>query len=111
MYFNSKTKTFDNGIEIMATYDNRVAFTGTVSDKEITPNEEGKKIVSKGSLVDSEGIVKNDNTVVAILADEVDVTNGPQPGSFIEEGYILKDRLPITPSVEAIAALKKITFK
>lgn len=111
MYFNSKTQTFDNGVEIMATYRNRVTFTTTVSDSEVVENEEGKKIVPKGSLLDAAGTIKNDATVVGILAEEVDVTNGPQPGSLIVEGYILKDRLPVAPDEAAITALKNINFR
>lgn len=110
MYFNSKTNTFDNGVEIMATYTNRVAFTCTVSDSEVQ-EKDGKKIVPKGSLLDAAGTIKNDATVVGILAEEVDVTNGPQPGSLIVEGYILKDRLPVAPEEAAITALKNINFK
>lgn len=111
MYFNSKTQEFDNGVEIMATYRNRVTFSCTVSDSEIEANGKGKKIVPKGSLLDKSGVVKNDATVVGILAEDVDVTNGPQLGSLIVEGYVLKDRLPVAPEEVAIGALKKITFK
>ena len=106
-----KTQKFDNSVEIMATYRNRVTFSCTVSDSEIEANGEGKKIVSKGSLLDKSGVVKNDATVVGILAEDVDVTNGPQPGALIVEGYVLKDRLPVQPQTEAEKALTKITFK
>lgn len=111
MYFNSKTNTFDNGVEIMSTYRNRVTFTCTVSDSSVEANGEGKKIVPKGSLLAADGTIKNDGTVIGILAEEVDVTNGPQPGSLIVEGYILKDRLPVAPEELAIKALSKITFR
>ncbi|EOU1754591.1 hypothetical protein [Clostridium perfringens] len=110
MYFNSKTQEFDNGVEIMATYRNRVTFSCTVSDSGVA-EKGGKKIVPKGSLLDKSGVVKNDATVVGILAEEVDVTNGPKPGALIVEGYVLKDRLPVAPQELAIGALKKITFK
>ncbi|EOU1489392.1 hypothetical protein VOH95_002648 [Clostridium perfringens] len=110
MYFNSKTQEFDNGVEIMATYRNRVTFSCTVSDSGVA-EKGGKKIVPKGSLLDKSGVVKNDATVVGILAEDVDVTNGPQPGALIVEGYVLKDRLPVAPQELAIGALKKITFK
>ena len=106
-----KTQKFDNSAEIMATYRNRVTFSCTVSDSEIEANGEGKKIVPKGSLLDGDGTVKNDGTVVGILAEEVDVTNGPQPGALIVEGYVLKDRLPVAPETLAEKALTKITFR
>lgn len=110
MYFNSKTQEFDNGVEIMATYRNRVTFSCTVSDSGVA-EKGGKKIVPKGSLLDKSGVVKNDATVVGILAEEVDVTNGPKPGALIVEGYVLKGRLPVAPQELAIGTLKKITFK
>lgn len=110
MYFNSKTQEFDNGVEIMATYRNRVTFSCTVSDSGVA-EKGGKKIVPKGSLLDASGVVKNDATVVGILAEEVDVTNGPKPGALIVEGYVLKDRLPVAPETLAEKALTKITFR
>ena len=110
MYFNSKTQEFDNGVEIMATYRNRVTFSCTVSDSGVSETN-GKKIVPKGSLLDASGVVKNDATVVGILAEEVDVTNGPKPGALIVEGYVLKDRLPVAPETLAEKALTKITFR
>ncbi|MDM0600502.1 hypothetical protein QTH13_14695 [Clostridium perfringens] len=110
MYFNSKTQEFDNGVEIMATYRNRVTFSCTVSDSGVSETN-GKKIVPKGSLLDASGVVKNDATVVGILAEEVDVTNGPQLGSLIVEGYVLKERLPVSPETLAEKALTKITFR
>ncbi|EHR9039674.1 hypothetical protein [Clostridium perfringens] len=110
MYFNSKTQEFDNGVEIMATYRNRVTFSCTVSDSGVA-EKGGKKIVPKGSLLDKSGVVKNDATVVGILAEEVDVTNGPKPGALIVEGYVLKDRLPVAPETLAEKALTKITFR
>ena len=97
MYFNSKTQEFNNGVEIMATYRNRVTFSCTVSDSGVSETN-GKKIVPKGSLLDAS-------------AEEVDVTNGPQPGSLIVEGYVLKDRLPVAPETLAEKALTKITFR
>lgn len=94
----------------MATYRNRVTFSCTVSDSGVA-EKGGKKIVPKGSLLDKSGVVKNDATVVGILAEEVDVTNGPKPGALIVEGYVLKDRLPVAPETLAEKALTKITFR
>ena len=111
MYFNSKTNSYNTEPEILATEKNLVSFTGTISDSGVSANSEGIKIVPKGSLLDKNGTIKNDGTVIAILADDVDVTNGPQPGSFIVEGYILKDRLPVAPQDLAVKALTKITFR
>lgn len=111
MNFNANVKQFYTSPEILATEKNLVAFTVTVSDSSISGNAEGKKVVPRGSLLASDGTIKNDGTVIGILANDVDVTTGPQPGSLIVEGYILKDRLPVKPAQPAIDALKKITFR
>lgn len=111
MFINIKKTIYKNDVEILATEKNLVSFTSTISDSEIEADQEGFKIVPKGSLVDASGVVKNDATVVGILLNSVDVTNGPQPGDVIVEGYILKDRLPVAPEEAAIGALKKITFR
>lgn len=111
MFINNKKTIYKNDVEILATEKNLVSFTSTISDSGVRADEEGFKIVPKGSLVDASGVVKNDATVVGILLNSVDVTNGPQPGAVIVEGYILKDRLPVVPQEAAIGALKKITFR
>lgn len=111
MFINNKKTIYKNDVEILATEKNLVSFTSTISDSEIEADQEGFKIVPKGSLVDASGVVKNDATVVGVLLNSVDVTNGPQPGAIIVEGYILKDRLPVAPEEDAIGALKKITFR
>lgn len=111
MNFNRQTEVFYNSPEILATEKNLVSFSTTVSDTGVIANAKGKKIVKKGSLLAADGTVKNDGTVTGILGNDVDVTNSPQPGALIVEGYILKDRLPIAPSQSAIAALKNITFR
>lgn len=111
MFINNKKTIYKNDVEILATEKNLVSFTSTISDSGVKADQEGFKIVPKGSLVDASGVIKNDTTVVGILLNSVDVTNGPQPGAVIVEGYILKDRLPVAPEEAAIGALKKITFR
>ena len=111
MNFNRQTEVFYNSPEILATEKNLVSFSTTVSDAGVTADAKGKKIVKRGSLLATDGTVKNDGTVVGILGQDTDVTDGPQPGALIVEGYILKDRLPVVPAQTAIAALKNITFK
>lgn len=111
MFINNKKTIYKNDVEILATEKNLVSFTSTISDSGVKADQEGFKIVPKGSLVDASGVIKNDATVVGILLNSVDVTNGPQPGAVIVEGYILKDRLPVAPQDLAVKALTKITFR
>lgn len=82
------------------------AFTYQVSDSGVVADENGKKIVKAGTILPA-----NDGTAQGILYTDVDVTNGPQPGSLIVEAYVLEARLHTAPTVEAKAALKEIKFR
>lgn len=82
------------------------AFTYLVSDTGVTPGVDGKKVVPAGTILPA-----NDDTAKGILLSDIDVTYGPQPGSLIEEAYILEDRLPVAPTADAKTALKEIKFK
>lgn len=81
------------------------SFTVQVSDAGVTANAHGRKIVPAGTIYPA-----NDATATGILYKDVDVTNGPQPGANIVEGYIIKGRLPVVPAAAAITALKEIKF-
>lgn len=85
--------------------DKYVAFTYTVKQAK-GEMIDGKKIVKAGTI-----LPENNNTAKGILLEDVDVTSGDAIGSLIEDGFILKDRLPVAPDPQAITALKKITFK
>lgn len=81
------------------------SFTTIVSDAGVVVVD-GKKVVKAGTI-----LPKNDATAKGILYYDVDVTEGPQPGALIVEGYILEERLPVAPAEDAKTALTKITFK
>lgn len=81
------------------------SFTTLVSDSGVAAVD-GKKIVKAGTVLPA-----NDATAKGILYSDVDVTNGPQPGALIVEGYILESRLHTVPAADAKTALTKITFK
>lgn len=82
------------------------AFSTVVSDAGVTAGTDGKKIVKAGTILPA-----NDATAKGILYHDVDVTNGPQPGSLIVEGYVLEARLHTAPAATAKTALTKITFQ
>ena len=81
-----------------------VAFTTTVPQA-LGKDFNGRKIVVAGTIIPA-----NDATAEGILANDVDVTEGDAVGAKIVEAYIYKSRLPVTPTEEAIAALKEIKF-
>jgi len=124
MYFTQTNYT--NDMEILVTPANLVAFSGTVLAANVTTaDENGKKYVLAGSLIDADGnVVTETGTVgsetlstvpVGILYRTVEVTNGDTPCSLIVEGYVRKDRVidgVFDNTLDDIkAALPKITFR
>lgn len=122
---NFKKETYTTDMEILVTEANLVTFSGTVTADEVETNEDGRKIVLSGSLIDADGEVVKEtgdegseelsSTPVGVLYKTVDVTNGAQPAALIVEGYLRKDR--VIDSVfdntldDIKAALPKITFR
>ncbi|NMA48363.1 MAG: hypothetical protein GX947_01105 [Tissierellia bacterium] len=122
---NFKKETYTTDMEILVTEANLVTFSGTVAADEVETNEDGRKIVLSGSLIDADGKVVKEtgdegseelsSTPVGVLYKTVDVTNGAQPAALIVEGYLRKDR--VIDSVfdntldDIKAALPKITFR
>lgn len=82
------------------------AFTTQVEQAGVVADANGRKIVKAGTI-----LPLNDVTAKGILLTDVDVTEGPQPGALIVEGYILEARLPVVPVAAAKTALTKITFR
>ena len=90
-----------------------VSFTKTVLPDGVEPDGEGRKIVHKGSIISVAGTVTRlgmpgtvtrlgvPGTVTflgkpaGLLLEAVDVTNGPQPGAVMVEGYVIGERLPL----------------
>jgi hypothetical protein len=81
-------------------------FTTQVSDAGVAADAEGRKIVKAGTVYPA-----NDSTAKGILFHDVDVTEGPQPGALMVEGYVIEARLPVAPAAEAKTALKEIKFR
>ncbi|GIN37803.1 hypothetical protein [Heyndrickxia oleronia] len=83
-----------------------VAFTEQIDNVGVAADENGRKIVKAGTVWP-----KNDATAKGIVYTDVDVTEGPQPGSVIREAWIIPERLPVTLSDEAKGALTGIKFR
>ncbi|MBC2163424.1 hypothetical protein [Listeria booriae] len=71
----------------------------------------GKEVDGKLTLVAGSIYPANDATAKGIVINDVDLSHGPQPVGVIVEGYIIKERLPETPTPEAIEAMKEIKFR
>ena len=81
-------------------------FTTSVSNTGVTADANGRKIVKAGTILPA-----NDATAVGILFNDVDVTEGTQPGALMVEGYVHEARLPVAPVAAAKTALKEIKFR
>ena len=82
------------------------SFTVQVEQTGVSADAKGRKIVPAGTLYPA-----NDATAKGILLNDVDVTEGPQPGALLVEAYILEARLPVAPSTDAKTALTEIKFR
>ncbi|RKD22556.1 hypothetical protein BEP19_09855 [Ammoniphilus oxalaticus] len=83
-----------------------INFTYQVSGDGVVANAEGIKVVPAGTVYPA-----NDETAIGILFNDVDVTQGPQPGAVLVEGYVLEERLPQAPTEEAKEAMKEVKFR
>ena len=114
MYF--KKTTYTNDMEILVTPANLVTFSATVLAVNATADENGRKYVLAGSLMDADGnVVKQTGasgsetlttTPVGILYRTVDVTNGDMECSLVVEGYLRADRVLDGFAAKAITAIK-----
>lgn len=105
MYFN-KIENIAGVIEFISRNSNFSAITVEVSDTGVVVNEEGRKIVPRGTIYPA-----NDETAQGVLVNDVDVTHGPNPGSLMDAGYVYKDRLPEEPAEAAVTALTHVVFE
>lgn len=83
-----------------------VTFTRQIPQSMGKPQEDGRTVVPAGTVYPA-----NDATAIGILFNDVDVTNGDQPGPVMVEGWVLEERLPEVVTDEAKKAMVKIGFK
>lgn len=79
----------------------RVTKTIKATDSNVKTASNGGKYVPMGATY------KEGDTVVGVVYEDVDVTNGDMPGSVVTAGTIIKDRL-VTP--DDATALKAAGF-
>lgn len=103
-------KSYGNSKEILKFVDHYVAMTNPVlADGAI--EEDGKKVVKAGSILDVNGAVVNDGTAVGVLLHDVDVTYGNANGTVVIHGYIDGTKLPKAEIAQAVIdALPQIKF-
>lgn len=107
-----KQTSYGNNIEILKYgAQDYIARPIMVSANGIKANEDGKKIVPAGSILDKNGAVVNDGSAEGVLLWDVDVTYGDAPGSLVMFGFIDGTKLPNKEiSSNALASMKLIKF-
>ena len=81
-------------------------FTRQFSPDGVTANAKGRKIIKAGT------VYRNSNGVaIGLVFNDVDVTEGKQPGAVMYEGWVLAARLPETISAVDKATMTGIHFK
>lgn len=107
-------KEYGSDYDILFNLDPYTARPIMVDDENITADANGKKIVKAGSLLDKNGVIKNDGTVRYVLLKDIDVTYGPATGAGVYRGTLNKDKIEentgVTISDAAMVALKGIIF-
>ncbi len=73
--------------------------------------EDGKKVVKAGSILDATGKVVNDGTAVGVLLHDVDVTYGNTNGTVVVHGFIDGTKIPNKNIATAVVnALPQVKF-
>ena len=80
-------------------------FTRQFSPDGVTANAKGRKIKAGTVYRNSNGVA------IGLVFNDVDVTEGKQPGAVMYEGWVLAARLPETISAEDKATMPGIKFK
>lgn len=91
-----KTSSFMSGKEILYT-DHHVAFPYDCSALTSLATD---GVIPAGTIIPA-----NDGTAVGVLLNPVYINEDPN-GTVVYHGFIAKNKLPVEPAAEAIAALK-----
>ena len=105
---------YGTSIDILFNLDPYTARPIMVSDEGVKADDNGKKIVKAGSLLDKTGKIANDKTVRYVLLKDIDVTYGDAVGAGVYRGTLDKKKIEsntgVTISDDAMLALKGVIF-
>ena len=101
---------YANSKEILKLVDHYVAIPTPVL-AEGGVEEDGKKVIKAGSILDAKGAIVNDGTAVGVLLHDVDVTYGDANGTLVIHGFIDGTKMPVAELAQAtVDALSQIKF-
>ena len=97
---------YGTSIDILFNLDPYTARPIMVSDKDVTADANGKKIVKAGSILDKDGAIVNDATARYVLLKDIDVTYGPAAGAGVYKGTLDEAKIEANTGVTIAAAAK-----
>lgn len=99
-------RTTSSQINFMAS-EKFVSFTESIdsTNYNVQTDENGRKYVPAGTVYPT-----NDAKAIGVTIDDVYVDHNPALVGVIRAGWLLKDKLPVAPSSEAMTAMASIHF-
>lgn len=99
-------RTTSSQINFMAS-EKFVSFTESIdsTNYNVQTDENGRKYVPAGTVYPT-----NDAKAIGVTIDDVYVDHNPALVGVIRAGWLLKDKLPVAPTREAMAAMASIHF-
>lgn len=99
-------RTTSSQINFMAS-EKFVSFTESIdsTNYNVQTDENGRKYVPAGTVYPT-----NDAKAIGVTIDDVYVDHNPALVGVIRAGWLLKDKLPVAPTSEAMAAMASIHF-
>lgn len=99
-------RTTSSQVNFMAS-EKFVSFTESIdsTNYNVQTDESGRKYVPAGTVYPT-----NDAKAIGVTIDDVYVDHNPALVGVIRAGWLLKDKLPVAPTSEAMAAMASIHF-
>lgn len=99
-------RTTSSQVNFMAS-EKFVSFTESIdsTNYNVQTDENGRKYVPAGTVYPT-----NDAKAIGVTIDDVYVDHNPALVGVIRAGWLLKDKLPVAPSSEAMTAMASIHF-
>lgn len=99
-------RTTSSQVNFMAS-EKFVSFTESIdsTNYNVQTDEQGRKYVPAGTVYPT-----NNAKAIGVTIDDVYVDHNPALVGVIRAGWLLKDKLPVAPTKEAMAAMASIHF-
>lgn len=106
MTMKYKTIAYDSAEHILAMPDHYVSIARKATKADGMVVKEGDRFIIKAGTI----YPSNDNKAIGVVLQNYDVTESDASMAIVLHGFIRVDRLPTTPSAEALKNLRMIYF-